>query len=280
MDVAAYAKMIDSIFLSDLICRCCGNKVYVMSSTQESICNFCEAYVAIQDKDIVHGNRDVETALALMQNSAVTGKWADGVATADNLAATKVPYFLYGASSFYRFFSDYAYYGVDYTLGGFMYSNAEKRSDETPKNKYNAVALISKSREFLFKALKIIRDNPNPEDSLLFIKFMANVKLKRKVHADKALSEINTRPGMEMMKLYANIVHNVNTKSKLVEKYIDNGFSYGISNSLYYFAIRIASQKNIPEAINILDSLALKSNMPSAFYSSIRLKDIKSASEI
>ena len=141
--------MEDSIFLSNLVCRCCGNKVYVLSDAQESICNFCEAFVSMKDKDVVHGNRSVENNLALMQKSASTGKWEAGVASADALAATKNPYFLYGAASFYRFFSDYTYNGVDYTLGGFMYSNAEKRSNKPQINKYNAMALISKSREFL-----------------------------------------------------------------------------------------------------------------------------------
>ena len=280
MKIAPYMKMEDSILQSDLICRCCGNKVFALSPVQESICNFCEAYVSMQDRDIVHGNRDVETTLAMMQNSMATGNWIDGIAPANALAATKDPYFLYGASSFYRFFSDFTYYGVDYTLGGFMYSNAEKRSDEATKNKYNAVALSSKSKEFLFKALKIINDMQNTEDTLVFIKFMANLKLNRQVHIEKTLAEMNSRAGMEMMKSYANMIDAVRANSKLAEKYIENGFSYGISNSLYYLAMHIAKNKDIGSAIGILESLATKSNMPSALYASIRLKDIKAASDM
>ncbi len=280
MKLAAYIKMEDSISLTDLICRCCGNKVYALSNVQESICNFCEAYVSVQDKDVVHGDRDIENNLALMQDSALTGKWIDGIAPADALAATKDPHFLYGASSFYKFFSDYTYYGVDYTLGGFMYSNAEKRSDEPQKNKYNAVALMSKSKEFLFKALKIINDTQNPDNSLVFIRFMANVKLKRDVYMQKALDEINAKQGIEMLKTYANIIRNVNSKGRLAQKYLDDGLAKGISNSFYYLAIHAAKSKDINGAINMLDSLAVKSNMPSALYLSIRIKDVKSASEI
>jgi hypothetical protein len=279
MKVAAYIKREDSITLSDLICRCCGNRVYVLSDVQESICNFCEAYVSMRDKDVVHGNRGTESNLALMQNSAMAGKWEDGVAPAEALAATRNPYFLYGAASFYRFFSDHTYYGVDYTLEGFMYGNAEKRSSE-PQNKHNAMALISKSREFLFAALKIINDTQNPEDPLLFIKFMANVKLGRKVHAQKALAEINSAAGTDMLKLYANIVASVSSGSRLAEKYLNSGLSYGISNTLYYLAMHAAMQKDIGNAIRILDPLAVKSNMPAALYLGVRLKDVRNASEI
>jgi hypothetical protein len=215
-----------------------------------------------------------------MQSSASAGKWEAGVAPADALAATKDPYFLYGASSFYRFFSDYTYHGMDYTLGGFMYSNAEKRSDEPQVNKYNAIALMSKAKGFLFGALKIINDIQNPDDSLLFIKFIANVKLGRKAHARAALSEINAGAGTDIVKTYANIVSSVNSNGKLAGKYLDSGFSYGISNSFYYLAMHTAMHKNIDEAIRILDSLAVKSNMPAALYSSIRLKDVRSASEV
>ena len=278
MKLADYAKVLDSVSLTPLICRCCGSKVSALSNVQESVCNFCEAYVSIQDKDVVHGNRNVETNLALMQDSAATGKWMDGVTPANALADTKNPYFLYGASSFYKFFSDFIYYGVDYTLGGFMYSNAEKRSDEMQKNKYNAVALISKSREFLFRALKIINDTQNPEESLLFIKFISNLKLKRKAHTKKALAEINAFPDANIMKIYANMTSSVISKSKFADKYIENCLLYGISNSLYYLALHAAMKNDIGDAIKILDSLALKSNMPLATYTGIRLRDIKNAS--
>jgi hypothetical protein len=273
-------RLLDSISSSGLICRCCGNKVYSLSGANESVCNFCEAYVSSRDKDVVHGNRDIENNLGLMQSSAASGRWVDGAAAADSLAATNDPCFLYGASSFYRFFSDHTYYGVDYNLGGFMYSNAEKRSDEVQRNKYNAVALISKSKEFLFKSLKIINASPNPEDHLLFIKFMANVKLNRLDHAQKTLAEIGGRQNMDMVKFYANTVWMVNGGKKLSDKYIDEGVTYGLSNILYYLAISAAKHGDLDGAINMLDQLAPRSNMPAALYAGIRLRDIRNASSI
>ena len=104
---------------------------------------------------------------------------------------------------------------------------------------------------------------------------MANVKLGRKIHAQKALAEINANSGTDMLKVYANIVSNSKSRGKLADKYRDNGLSYGISNTLYYIAMHAAMQKDISGAIRILDPLAVKSNMPAALYSSIRLKDIK-----
>ena len=67
MRIAAYIKMEDSISLSGLVCRCCGNRVYVLSDVQESICNFCEAYVSQDSKNVVHGSSDAEKNLFGLQ---------------------------------------------------------------------------------------------------------------------------------------------------------------------------------------------------------------------
>ena len=281
MNVAFYIKRLDQAFPSGLICRCCGNNVYTLSSTQESICNFCEAYASVKDKDVVHSSVEVENNLMAMQSSAINGSWIEGTAHADALAATKDPYFLYGAASFYKFFSDYTYYGVDYTLGGFMYSNAEKRSDEAQKNKYNAVALISKSKGFLFRALKVINDTPNPNYTLLFIKFMSEFKLGRIAHAQKTLAAINASSEIEQIKSYANMVMNTgNPKRMIAEKYIKDGLFHGVLNSLYYLSIYAAAHRDVDNSIKMLDLLAKKANMPAAVYAGIRLKDIKNASQM
>ncbi|MHB1829767.1 MAG: hypothetical protein ACYCO0_00020 [Candidatus Micrarchaeaceae archaeon] len=278
MDINAAKKKAASIIQSELICRCCGAKVHVISAVTESICNFCEAHVSFQDKDIVHGNSAIEKNLAEMQECAAQARWADGTQYADALAATKDPYFLFGASSFYKSFSDYTYYGVDYTLEGFMYSNAQRRSDELQKNKYNAVALISKSKEYLFRALKVISSNPQPDDPTSFLSFMANMKLKRIVNAQKALAGINSSQGNELMRSYANMAFGTETKSKDAEKFIELSLSYGISNSIYYLAMHVAMKKRLDEAISLLDILIAKTGMPMAISFSYRLKDTKASS--
>ncbi len=278
MDINAAKKKADSITKSKLMCRCCGANVYVMSAVAESMCNFCEAHVSLQDKDIVHGNSTTEKNLAGMQECAAQARWAEGTVYADALATTKDPYFLFGASSFYRFFSDYTYFGVDYTLEGFMYSNAQRRSDEFQKNKYNAVALISKSKEYLFKALKVLGTNPHPDDSASFLGFMANMRLKRTVNAQKALSVINAVQANEEIRSYANMVFGTEEKSRGAEKFIESSLSYGISNSIYYLAMHTAMKRRLDEAISLLDVLIAKTGMPSAVSLRYRLKDTKAAS--
>ena len=138
MKLGGYIKRLDSAMKTDLVCRSCGNGVISFSGVQESICNFCESYAQMSDKDFVHGSKEIEDGLALMQKNASIGNWTDGAQQADVFGAGKDPYLVFGAANFYRFFSDYTYYSIDYTLGGFMYGNAEKRSDEPKKNKYNA----------------------------------------------------------------------------------------------------------------------------------------------
>ena len=278
MDINAARKKTTSIIQSDLLCRCCGAKVNVLSPVTESICNFCEAYVSLQDKDIVHGNSAIEKNLAGMQECAVQGRWVDGTQYADALAATNDPYFLFGASSFFKFFSDYTYYGVDYTLEGFMYSNALRRSDEFQKNKYNAMALISKSKGYLFRALKVISANQHPDGSTLFLSFMANMKLKRAAQAQKILAEINSIQGNALIRSYANMAFSTGTKGKDAEKFIESSLSYGISNSIYYLAMHIAMKKRLDEAISLLDMLIARTGMPSAIPYRYILKDVKAAS--
>lgn len=278
MKLGGYIRRFDSVVQTDLICRCCGNKVFALSSGQESICNFCESYVQMSDRDFVHGDKSVEEGLELLQKSASMGNWMEGVQQADNFGATKDPYLVFGAASFYRFFSDYTYYSVDYTLGGFMYGNAEKRSDEPKKNPYNAVALISKSREFLFKSIKLIDSLKYDEDSALLLKLLANARLRRKPHAMRILKDIDSGSGKAMVKDYAHLAFDYNERNG--ERRISNLISMSVLNSFYYLALRESARGNLDDGIRMMDALASKSNMQLALYSGIKLKGVREASAL
>jgi len=280
MNVSGYVKRANEIADTGLMCSCCGAEVYAMSPIQESICNFCESDVNNQDRDAVHENPNAEKTLMALQQSALEGRWMDGVQYADAIAATKDPYFMFGASSYYTLFSDYTYHGVDYTQGGFMYANAQKRSDELQKNKFNAVALRSKSRECLFKAIKIIKDTQEPEERLLFINFMANMRLKRYLQAEWALAQVNAHAESGIIKNYANMVYEVERNRSHAPKYITESFSYGVSNTFYYLSLHLALRKDLDKAIRVLDKFIPNGRMPAALYLMHKLKDFKAASDI
>ena len=278
MKLAGYIKRLDSVVQTDLICRCCGNRAIAFSGVQESVCNFCESYVQMADKDFVHGDKSIEEGLERMQKSASVGSWIDGAQQADVFGASKDPYLVFGAANFYRFFSDYTYYSVDYALGGFMYGNAEKRSDEIKKNKYNAVALISKSKEFLFRSLKLMEMLKYSDDSSMLIKLLANMRLKRRTHAEVALNEIDKSSNKAVIKDYAHLAFDYNDKNG--ERRMSNLMALGVTNSFYYMALRESAHGNINDGIRMMDALASKSNMQMALYSGIRLKAVREASEL
>ncbi len=278
MKLDAYIKRLDSAVQTDLICRSCGNKVISFSSVQESICNFCESHVQMSDKDFVHGSKEVEDGLALMQKNASIGNWIDGAQQADALGVGKDPYLAFGAANFYRFFSDYTYYSIDYTLGGFMYGNAEKRSDEPKKNKYNAIALISKSRDFFFRSLKLMDMMKYDDDSAMLIKLIANLRLKRRTHAQAVLEIIDKESKNSIIRDYAHLAFDYNERNS--GKRLDSLMSLGIVNSFYYMALRESAHGNINDGIRMMDALASKSNMQLALYSGIRLKAVREASEL
>ena len=278
MDVSRYLKMIDGITKSNLLCRCCGSVLFVLPGTQESICSFCESYVNTGDINIVHSNREIENNLLKMKENAVEGRWKDGTAYADALAATNDIHFMFGAANFYKFYSDSVYGDVNYNLPGFMYSNAEKRSDEPKKNKYNAMALISKSKGYLFKSIKLINDTPNPSESLLLISFMSNIKLKRYVHAKKVLDSLNAPSIGEISKSYANMVFNVETNTKIAEKFISSSISLGIQNSFYYLSRHLAKKGHLIKSEYVLKKLIEKTGMQEAISFMNSLSDVVDAS--
>jgi hypothetical protein len=279
MDISRYLKEIDNIQNSDLLCRCCGAKVAVLSNASESICNFCEAFVTYDHANVVHGSREIEKNLLGMQNAVADGKWEEGVQYADALAATKEPHFLFGASAFYRYFSDSIYNGIDYSLPGFMYSNSEKRSDESNKNKFNAMANISKSKEFLFKAIKIMNGTASQDPEIIFLHFMSEIKLKRNVLSKKLLNDIKGSKTPDQIKSYSEMVYGVATGDRQSEKYISDSISKGVANSIYYLSKYLASNKREIEAsIILLTEFVKKTNMPMAYFDIISLKAVGNAS--
>ena len=275
----AFLRSIDGIVQTDLVCRQCGSLGYTLTSQSQTFCCFCDGYVDQDGMNVVHANSQNEKNLSGMSSAAVKGDWMDGVQFADALAATKDPFFLYGAGMFYNFFSDFTYNDVDYGLSGFMYPNAEKRSDELANNKYNAMALLSKSKEYMFKALKILSAG-HQDSKMLYLKFIANSKLKRFPHAATALVDIDSNPNNSIYSQYANLIFSIDTAVKLPEpgKLPAIAQASGSPNFYYYLAKFLVKNKDLESASAILTKLTQKVYMPMAFYYNKRIIDVMKAS--
>lgn len=280
MQISGYLDLIDKISSSGLVCRCCGAAAETFSDERETFCNFCESHVSYSDANILNSNSENESNLINLQKSAATGEWIKGVKYADALALTKDPFFLYGASMYYRLFSDFTYNDVNYEQGGFMYSNAEKRSDDFQKNKYNAMALISKSKEYLFKIIKTVSSSQQPDSEHLYLKFISNIKLKRYPQAAESLVELETASPKSTVSKYAALVFSVDVvyNDKPSNKPLQIDSASGSSTFFYYLAKQMVNQRNLEDAITILNRLNSKSYMPMAFYYRKRVVDVNLAS--
>lgn len=263
----------------NLTCRSCGSSSDTVDEQDETFCNFCEGYVDQDGITALHSTPLLEKSVLAMGIAARNGHWLQGMPYADALAATKDPFLLYGAAHFYRFFSDFTYYDVNYNQGGFMYSNAEKRSDELQKNKYNAMALISKSKECLFKALKQI-SLISPNANLLYLKFMCNIRLKRYSQASIALSGLGTfKDSGSLFKYATMVISNETAKSGSKTAFLpDLNTISGSSNFFYYASKHLAKSGNLEDSIKILTLLTNKIYMPLASSYNRKVIDVSSAS--
>ncbi len=279
IDLKSYIDAIENGLIPfEFPCRSCGASSLTTSGQHSTFCNFCEGYVNIDGTNAIHGSSDVEKRLLGMNAAAKSGQWLQGVPYADALAATKDPYFLYGASHFYKYFSDFVYHDVNYNLGGFMYSNAEKRSDELLKNKYNAMALISKSKEHLFKALKVISTIP-PEPKLIYLKLMCNVRLNRYSTAASIVEDLRGFDGTEDLLKYSGLVISTEAmKSGSKPASIPNiGSASGSANFFYYLAKYFAKSGDLESASALLDKIAENTFMPMAASYNRKIAEVKGA---
>ncbi len=279
MDMKRYYEALGKAFQSDLVCQCCGARPYVLTNCAETICTFCEAYVNEGSVNAAKSSAEIWKELNGMQACIHVGEWAEGTAHADAIAASDKPHMLFGAAAFYNAFSDYVYHGVDYTIGGFMYPNSLKRSDQAQKNSNNAMALVSKSKGLLFRTLKHIGDTTtNLDRQLMFTAFMSNIKLGRMPQASKMLTLINTSQCQPAIRSYANMVYMVRLGQKHVEKYIDACFEMGIANSVHYLTRMLACEGQLDSAIPVAERFNSAISMPSAMHFSNWLKEVKAAS--
>jgi hypothetical protein len=225
------------------------------------MCNFCEAY--IQNVQKSHSGSKADQELIDIHVAMASNEWLKAFSILEAYDPKGDPVKLYGASSIYAILSDYVYNSVDYTLPGFMYSNADNRNDEYDKNKYNSMHLLSKSKELLFELLfdggSRIRKN---DEELIFLAFMSEIKLNRFVQASKILKSILAFGRDDIITRYALMVYLVETKNHAATRALDKILSRQELNSLYYLARYMLDNNEIETAREVLERLLGRSEMP------------------
>ena len=200
-----------------------------------------------------------------IQAAIKNNDWATTFGKLDTVDPAGDPVRLFGAASIYSILSDYTYNSVNYNLEGFMYQNADNRNDEYDKNKYNAMHLLSKSKEYLFDALYVINSQgKNVDQRALFLQFMANMKLNRFVQAYKLLNGLGNSKQENLMLQYAYMAYNVETNAEGAEQTIERLVQRGELNALYYLARHLLNNGSPAAASMILHALLGRTEMPFA----------------
>lgn len=251
MDKQGYSKVLQKHVDSQARCRHCGSNI-IFWQGEESICSFCEAFFSPGER-MEGGRLDSFSELQELYDSK---KFDDAIKKADSLALNNVdPHTLYGLGAIYAALSDIKYYGMDYGLQGFMEQNAV--------NSRSSLGLTAKSKEMFFKSIYLLGKEVMDSDSsdLIYLRFMANIKLGRLVDAKKDLGLMNTK-GLKGE--YVRMVYAAETRDKTAYEQINKFIKKGDVNSVFYLAKHYADIKKLEEAKTILDKLVASERMPMA----------------
>ncbi|MDE1861033.1 MAG: hypothetical protein KGH72_04955 [Candidatus Micrarchaeota archaeon] len=270
------ATTMKSIVQTDIRCRCCGTSLFSAGKLPDEFCTFCEAYGNGKAHN-ADANPVIKENVLMMGKAMREGAWLDGVKYADAIAEINDPYALYGAANFYAAFSDFTYNDVNYNLEGFMYENSSKRSDDLKKNKYNAMALTSKSREYFYRLLKIATSQTSIDEYMAYLAFMANVKLNRRAYISMTLAVLRGMKLDDSVTHYAEMVYMEKLASAHAAEYVSRMATPGYVNSFYYLASLLAKNKNFDDASSILERLEKSTGMHMASKLLMRISQVEKA---
>lgn len=261
---------------SGLGCRCCGYVPSIVQGEVDAMCGFCEAYVNMSRKDAQALHPEMGTLLDSLHGMIRNGDWEGAVSLAEQLKVGDDPHLLYGVGIVYRALSDAVYSHVDYRAKGFMEGNAAKRNNEPNLNKNNAMHLLSRSKEMLYRSIKIMSAKTD-DPELLYLSFLANMKLGMQVKAKEALGRLNSI-GNERVRLYANTKYAVGYRTKDSKGYLE-ALAKGLSpNSAYYVAVDLARRKRFRESKGMLGILLRNAAMPEGAELLMRIYGAETAS--
>ncbi|MEM3839187.1 MAG: hypothetical protein QXF01_01255 [Candidatus Micrarchaeaceae archaeon] len=245
------------------------------SSVRYAFCQFCEMFVG--EAQVGNSVKSEKDALSSAMLSLSKG---DLIAAAQALApldSSTDPISLYGAGNIYLALSNYTYADVNYSLSGFMYSNADKRNDEYNRNPNNSMHLLSKAKEMLFNVVYLVSKTNSGGWLYPYLGFISEMKLKRHAKAHAFLEKLWQAP--TAVSNYARMVYLVDTGSIGAEKALKPVLDAGEPNSRYYLAKSIA-RTNTAKASAILKDIIAKKRMPMAELLLSRLNEILAATSL
>ncbi|MDE1822785.1 MAG: hypothetical protein KGI00_00225 [Candidatus Micrarchaeota archaeon] len=245
---------------SGLGCRCCGYVPSIVPGDVDAICGFCEAYVGMVKSDARALHPEMDMILSSIHFLAKEGEWDDAIALAEQVKVGDEPYLLYGFGILYKAFSDAVYWHVDYNSKGFMEGNAANRNNEPNMKKNNSMHLLEKSKEMLYRSIKLM-ESKKDDAEILYIDFLANMKLGRRVDAKSALDRLNT-VGNDKVKIYANAKYSVEYNTEDARAHLEALAKGASPNSAYYLAVDLARRKRFGESKKMLGILLNNAAMP------------------
>ncbi len=248
-------------------CGACGSKTFIKNN--DTHCNFCEL-IAMSKADASYNLQAFKNISTLIDKEKID----DALLSLQEVSKNNLqdPTSAYICGILYEFISNYRYHGTNYSRLGFM--------EENSANIYSSLDMISKSKEHLFKALKLITKLNQKDDNMLYLEFMANIKLRRVSYAINLLKKTTEAKISTPSYSYMYMVHSALLKIGDAETRSASMISTGELNAFYYLSISLAGKKNIDGAISILTELTNFSRMPMAFYLLKKLSNISDAREI
>lgn len=276
MDVSGYLKKLSKAKFSETECPSCGSPV--LTTNPSSFCHFCEMFI-FEEGPRKSGGSARQTLLRA--NTAIrSGDWLSGIGALAPLENSTEPLILYGMGNIYKRFSDYTYGSVNYSLGGFMNSNADKRNDEFNRNKNNSMHLLSQSKEFLFRTIYLISNQMKSDDWLyLYAQFMAEMRLKRYAQAHVILGRINGQASSPISG-YANMVYAVETRARNAESHLKPLLGNCELNAFYYASRYLINSNRFSEAKKVLLKITGMASMPMAQELLNKMNEIEEATKL
>ncbi len=246
--------------LFPIICNNCGSKTLIPNNL--GVCTVCELIIIKEESD--SQGKLFETVIPLLTKNSVieASKALDGLSK-----SATTPSISYILGVFYGILSDYAYFNLNYNGKGFM--------EENSSNKYLSLDLTSKSKEFFFRALKLISKLEQKGNDILYLEFMTNIKLGRIFYALNSLKALNANK-TEAYCNYANMVYAVESKRKDSESFVKPMFSTSL-NSFFYLSKVFTQKKKLEDAITILKFINENVNMPISYAYLIKLESMVAA---
>lgn len=255
-------------------CTYCSTE-YMCAEGPYSICPLCESIVVSGEKSSL--DPAVASKLGGISKSIAKGAYLEAVESAEQLCTNADPKVLYALASLYRSLSDITYLDVDYTMKAFMEKNADNRNDEPKRNKYNAMHLESRNRECLHKSIETLELSKAQDENSLFIKAMAEIKLKRYAHAAIILDQqVSTALAFK----YAKMALATETKEKDAEKRINELLRGREINAIFYAARHLAMKKEFTSAEKLIDILSSFIDLPKYKIYEKRIKNVADAAGI